>query len=84
MSFTLETAFLLSEAAFYHSETSQDLGIVSINPSIIQDDTYDIKLLKRLGVSNTGGPVPNENIHTLCVSGDLVTPLHDRNSWPRW
>lgn len=30
MSFTLETAFLLSEAAFYHSVAGQDLVIFSI------------------------------------------------------
>lgn len=85
MTFTLETAFLLSEAAFYHSIAGQNLAIFSIgmNHRTTLRLTYDVILFEFLGINNARSTVPNENIHTLCVGVNLVAPLHNCNSRPR-
>ena len=86
MPFTLETALLLSEAAFNHSETGQDLALNSQRCLNLEHGiklTYDVILFKFFGINNAGSTMPNENIHTLCMRIDLIAPLHNCNSRSR-
>ena len=83
MSFALKTAFLLSEAAFHHRETGQNLSMFSVDQTKSRHATYNVIFFELFGVCDAGGSVPNKNIHTLCVGIDLVAPLHDRNSRPK-
>jgi hypothetical protein len=48
----------------------------------LEYETDDIVFLQLLGVGDTGSAMPHQDIYSIRVGVDLISPLHYSNSWP--